>query len=90
MNTAYKFGTPGFNPNRNSSFTVAGIQISGDCLLKHAVPYPIGTKLFVDEAGNILEDPQIFNSSPPEVQFLGTVIKDDFILVTPKRLPVIL
>ena len=79
-----------FNPGRNSTLVIEGIQISGDCLWKRAVPFPIGTKLFVDASGNILEDPQIFNNAPPEVQFLGTVIKDGYILVTPKRLPVIL
>ena len=79
-----------FNPGRNSTIQIDGIQISGDCLWKRAVPFPIGTALFVDAAGNIVEDPQLFNTAPPEVQFLGTVVKDDYILVTPKRLPVIL
>lgn len=86
---SYGSATP-FNPSRASTIVVDGIQISGDCLWKRAVPFPIGTKLFLDASGNILEDPVIFNSAPPEVQFLGTVIKDDYILVTPKRLPVIL
>lgn len=79
-----------FNPNRNSTVVVEGIQISGDCLWKKPVPFPIGTMLFLDAQGVILEDPQLFNSNPPEVQLLGTVIKDDYILVTLKRLPVIL
>ena len=79
-----------FNPSRSSTIIVDGIQISGDCLWHKAVPFPIGTMLFLDESGNILEDPVVFNASPPEVQFLGTVLKDGYILVTPKRLPVIL
>lgn len=79
-----------FNPYRGSTILVDGIQISGDCLWHRVVPYPIGTMLFLDESGNILADPVAFNTSPPEVQFLGTVLKDNYILVTPKRLPVIL
>lgn len=89
MTLLYGSATP-FNPSRKSTVVVQGIQISGDCLWKHAVPYPIGTKLFLDAQGNILEDPQIFPGPPPEVQFLGTVIKDDYILVSIQRLPVIL
>lgn len=79
-----------FNPSRKSTVVVDGIQISGDCLWKKAVPYPIGTALFLDADGNILEDPQLFLGSTTEVQFLGTVIKDGYILVSIKRLPVIL
>lgn len=79
-----------FNPGRNSTLVIDGFQISGDCLWYRPVPFPVGTLLFVSESGVILEDPQIFNSAPPEVQFLGTVVKNGYILVTPKRLPVIL
>jgi hypothetical protein len=78
------------NPARHSSLVVAGVRISGDCLLKLAVPFPIGTHLFLTETGAIVEDPNVFGTTPPEVQYLGVVIKDDFIIVTPKRLPVIL
>jgi hypothetical protein len=85
----YGSATP-FNPSRHSKLTVNGTQISGDCLLKQAVAYPIGTHLFLTEAGVITEDPNVFGTAPPEVQYLGVVIKDDYILVTPKRLPVIL
>lgn len=78
------------NPGRFSKLIVNGIQISGDCILKMPVPFPIGTHLFVTESGLIVEDPTLFGTAPTEVQFLGVVIKDDYIIVTPKRLPVIL
>lgn len=78
------------NPGRFSKLIVNGIQISGDCLLHMPVPFPIGTQLFLTEAGVIVEDPILFGTAPPEVQYLGVVIKDDYIIVTPKRLPVIL
>lgn len=78
------------NPGRFSKLIVNGIQISGDCLLHMPVAFPIGTHLFVTETGVIVEDPTLFGTAPPEVQFLGVVIKDDYIVVTPKRLPVIL
>lgn len=78
------------NPGRFSQLIVNGVQISGDCLLKMATIYPIGTHVFLTEVGVIVEDPEVFGTSPPEVQYLGVVIKDDYILVTPKRLPVIL
>lgn len=88
MKEIFGSATP-YNPNRNSKIIVDGIPISGDCLWRRAVPYPVGTKLFLDEQGGIHEDPQILNSRIPEVQFLGTVVRQGYILVTPKRLPIL-
>lgn len=79
-----------YNPNRNSKIVVDGVTIAGEMLWKKAVPFPVGTLLFLTEFGAITEDPHIFNSSPPEVQLLGRVVKDNYIYVTPKRLPVLL
>jgi hypothetical protein len=80
-----------YNPGRYSAITLDdGTKIYGNCLLLRAVPYPIGTKLFLTEQGIIQEDPQVWSGTPPEVQLLGTVIKDNYILVTPMRLPVLL
>lgn len=78
-----------FNPGRHSRIVVDGTIISGDCLWKKSVPFPVGTKLFLDDGNGIYEDPQILSSAVPEVQFLGTVVKNGYILVTPRRLPVI-
>ena len=78
------------NPNRNSKVTVDGVEISGEMLWKKSVPFPIDTLLFLSAAGSIEEDPQVFDTNPPEVQLLGRVVKDGYIYVTPKRLPVLL
>lgn len=81
---------PLYNPNRNGVITLDdGTKIYGNCLLLRPVPFPVGTKLFLTEYGQIQEDPQVWNTSPVEVQYFGTVIKDNYILVTPMRLPVL-
>lgn len=79
-----------FNPGRFSKIEVDGIIISGDCLWHRTVPFPEGTALFLDARGGIHADPPILQSETPEVQFLGTVVRNGYILVTPRRLPVIL
>lgn len=78
------------NPNRNSKFVVQGVEISGEMLWYNPVAFPVGTKLFLTEAGAIMGDPQVFATNPPEVQLLGTVVTNGFIHVTPKRLPALL
>jgi len=79
-----------YQPGRDNRVSILGREFSGQCLWNYNSGFPVNRHLFVGADNQLYGDPQILPTAPPEVQYFGQVIENNYIIVTPKRLPVLI
>jgi hypothetical protein len=78
-----------FNAARQSRIVYGGVEIAGDAIWKLSTGFAPGRYLFLDANSNLVGDPVILSTNPPEAQLFGIVLANGWVYVTPRRIPVL-